>query len=163
MGAALGTRAGSGARERAGSFFARNLPLYAALAALVAPDALAPDLLVDISKIVVIAILPIGFFAVGVALAEEADEGVVPLPPPFTRSTAGVVMAKLVLLPALLLALAVPLIDLPPAYLLMAAMPSGLNAMIVTHAYGLDLPTTAEAISWTTAIVVVVATVASLL
>jgi len=163
VGAAFGTRAGSGTRERTGSFFARNLPLYAAVAALFAPDALAPDLLVDISRIVVIAILPIGFFAVGVALAEESEDDVVPLPPPFTRSTAGVIATKLVLLPALLLALAVPLIDLPSAYLLMAAMPSGLNALIVAHAYGLDLPTTAEAISWTTAIVVVVATVASLL
>lgn len=163
VGAALGTEAGSGARERTGSFFARNVPLYAGVLALFAPDALAPDVLVDIARIVVVAILPIGFFAVGVALAEEADDGVVPLPPRFTRSTAGVVATKLVLLPAILLALAVPLIDLPPAYLLMAAMPSGLNAMIVTHAYGLDLSTTAEAISWTTAIVIAVATVASLL
>ena len=44
----------------------------------------------------------------------------------------------------------------------MAAMPSGLNSMIVAHAYGLDLRTTAEAVTWTTAIVVV-ALVASLL
>ena len=34
--------------------------------------------------------------------------------------------------------LAAPLIDLPAAYRLMSAMPTGLNAMVVSHAYGLD-------------------------
>jgi hypothetical protein len=43
----------------------------------------------------------------------------------------------------------------------MAAMPCGLNSMIVAHAYGLDLSTTAEAVTWTTVIVVLVALVAS--
>jgi len=162
-GAAFGTRAGSGARERTGSFFARNLPLYAAVLALFAPDALAPEVLVDISRIVVIAILPIGFFAVGAALAEEADEGALRIPPPLTRPTVAIIFTKLLLLPALLLALAAPLIDLPSTYLLMAAMPSGLNSMIVAHAYGLDLSTTAEAVTWTTGIVVIVALVASFL
>ena len=80
-----------------------------------------------------------------------------------SRATAGVIGTKLVLLPALLYLLALPLIDLPSTYLLMAAMPCGLNSMIVAHAYGLDLRTTAEAVTWTTAIVVVVALVASLL
>ena len=42
-----------------------------------------------------------------------------------------------------------------------AAMPSGLNAMIVVQAYGLDLKITANALVWTTAIVVPVALVAS--
>ena len=69
-------RAGSGgAGERSGAFLARNLPLYAGILALVAPDSLAPDVLVDISRIVVVAILPVGFFAVGTALAQESDEG----------------------------------------------------------------------------------------
>ncbi len=162
-GATFGTRAGSGVRARTGSFFARNLPLYAAVAALIAPDSLAPELAVDISRIVVVSILPIGFFAVGAALAEEAEQGALRIPPPITRATLGVISTKLVLLPSLLLLFSLPLIDLPGTYLLMAALPSGLNSMIVAHAYGLDLPTTAEAITWTTVIVVVVALVASLL
>ncbi len=37
----------------------------------------------------------------------------------------------------------------------------GLNSMIVAHAYGLDLETTAEAITWTTARSSVAALVAS--
>lgn len=162
VGAAFGTRAGSGMRERTGSFFARNLPLYTAGAALIAPDYLAPDLAVETSRIVVVAILPIGFFAVGAALAEEADEGQFRLPPPITRATAGVVSTKLVLLPSLLYLVSLPLIDLPGTYLLLASMPSGLNSMIVAHAYGLDLQTTADAVFWTTAIVVAVALVVSL-
>lgn len=162
-GAAFGTRAGSGARERTGSFFTRNLPLYAAVAALFAPDALAPDVLVDISRVVVIALLPVGFFAVGAALAEGADRGELRVPPPLTRPTLAVIGTKLVILPAILYLLALPLIDLPEAYLLMAVMPAGLNSMIVAHAYGLDLATTAEAVTWTTGIVVTVALVASLL
>lgn len=161
VGAAFGDRAGTGVRERTGSFFARNLPLYAAVAALFAPDALAPDLAVDISRVVIVGILPIGFFAVGAALAEEADVGALRVPPPLTRSTLTVISTKLLLLPALLYVLALPFIDLPGTYLLMAAMPSGLNSMIVAHAYGLDLSTTAEAVTWTTGIVIAVALVTS--
>jgi predicted permease len=157
VGAAFGASAGTGRRERTGAFFARNLPLYAAIAALLAPESLAPDVLVDISRVIVVALLPVGFFAVGTALAQEADEGKVSLPPPITKATIAVVGTKLVLLPGLLLLLAMPLIDLPSTYLLMAAMPCGLNSMIVAHAYGLDLATTAEAVTWTTALVVVVA------
>jgi hypothetical protein len=33
-------------------------------------------------------------------------------------------------------------------------MPCGINTMIVTHAYGLDLRITAEAVAWSTAIAV---------
>jgi len=162
-GAAFGTRAGEGAGQRTGAFFARNMPLYAAILALIAPASLAPDLLVEVSRVVVVAILPVGFFAVGAALMEDAGAEGLRMPPPLTRSTALVIATKLAVLPALLYLLALPLIDLPDTYLLMALMPSGLNSMIVTHAYGLDLATTAEAVTWTTAIVVVVALAASLL
>ena len=161
-GAAFGTKAGEGAKQRTGAFFARNMPLYAAVAALIAPDSLAPDVLVDISRIVVVAILPVGFFAVGAALMEDAGPEGLRFPPPLSRPTLAVIGTKLVLLPALLFALALPLIDLPGTYLLMAVMPSGLNSMIVAHAYGLDLRTTAEAVTWTTSIVVLVALVVSL-
>ena len=53
--------------------------------------------------------------------------------------------------------LAAPLIDLPAAYRLLSAMPSGLNSMVVAHAYGLDMEITAEAVTWSTAIVVAAA------
>lgn len=161
-GAAFGTRAGEGVADRTRAFFARNVPLYAALLALLAPDSLAPDLLVDASRIGVILLLPLGFFAVGAALAEDEERGRVRLPPPLTAPVGLVVALKLALLPALLYLLAAPLIELPSTFLLLAAMPSGLNAMIVAHAYGLDLRITAGALTWTTAIVIPVALAASL-
>jgi len=162
IGAAFGTAAGEGPRERARAFITRNPPLLAMIAALLAPDALAPDALVHVSRLLVFALAPLGFFAVGVNLAAEADEGAFALPPPLTRPVAAVLGLRLALAPALLLALATPLIDLPGPYLLQAAMPTGINSLVVAHAYGLDLKIVAGAIAWTTAIVVAVGLVASL-
>jgi predicted permease len=162
VGAALGTKAGEGPRERVRAFFTRNPPLYAAIAGLLAPDVLAPQLLVDLSQALLVAILPIGFFAVGATLAEIAEHGQLPMPPPLTRPVAVALGARLALAPALLMLLAAPLIDLPAAYRLMAAMPSGINSMVVAHAYGLDMEITAEAVTWSTAIVVLAALVSLL-
>jgi malate permease and related proteins len=162
VGAALGTKAGEGPRQRVRAFFTRNPPLYAAIAGLLAPQALAPQLLVDLSQALLVAILPIGFFAVGATLAENAEHGQLPMPPPLTRPVAVALGARLALAPALLMLLAAPLIDLPAAYRLMAAMPSGLNSMVVAHAYGLDMEITAEAVTWSTAIVVLAALVSLL-
>jgi predicted permease len=157
VGAALGTKAGEGPRERVVAFFTRNPPLYAAIAGLLAPKALAPDVAVDISQALVIAILPIGFFAVGATLAENAEHGELPMPPRLSRPVALAVVARLAVGPALLMLIAAPLIELPAAYRLLSAMPSGINSMVVAHAYGLDLEITAEAVTWTTAIVVAAA------
>lgn len=163
VGAAFGDRAGEGPGERLRAFFTRNPPLFAAVAGLLAPDALAPAVLVDLSQALVVAILPIGFFAVGATLAENAAHGRLPTPvPPLTRPVAVAVACRLALAPALLMLLAAPLIDLPGAYRLMSAMPTGLNSMVVAHAYGLDMEITAEALTWTTGLVVLAA-LASLL
>ncbi len=159
VGAAFGTKVGEGVRDRVRAFFTRNPSLYAAIAGLLAPEALAPDLLVDASQLLIVAILPIGFFAVGATLAEGAEHGELPLPPPLTRQVLVSLAGRLLLAPALLLLLAAPLIDLPPAYLLLAAMPAGLNGMVVSHAYGLDNQIVAEAIVWSTAIVIAAALV----
>jgi predicted permease len=157
VGAAFGSEAGEGPRERVIAFFTRNPPLYAAALALLAPDSLAPEALVDASRIAIVCVLPLGFFAVGAALAEEAEEGALPLPPPLDAPVAATVAIKLGVAPGLLYLLALPLIDLPDPYLLLAAMPCGINTMIVTHAYGLDLRTTAGAVAWSTAIAVAAA------
>ncbi len=162
VGAALGTKAGEGTRQRVRAFFTRNPPLYAAIAGLLAPDALAPHVLVDLSQALLVAILPIGFFAVGATLAENAEHGNLPMPPPLTRPVLVALGSRLILVPALLMLLAAPLIDLPGPYRLLAAMPSGVNSMVVAHAYGLDMEITAEAVTWSTAIVVAAA-LASLL
>lgn len=157
VGAAFGARAGEGVGDRVRAFLTRNPPLYAAVAGLLAPDALAPGLAVDLSQALIVAILPLGFFAVGATLAENAERGRLPLPPPLTRPVGVALVCRLAVTPALLLLLAAPLIDLPSAYLLLAAMPSGLNSMVVAHAYGLDMEITAEAVVWSTGIVVLAA------
>jgi predicted permease len=154
VGAAFGTKAGETPGERVRAFFTRNPPLYAAIAGMLAPQALAPDVLVDVSQAIIVAILPIGFFAVGATLAENAEHGRLPMPPPMTRPVALALAIRLAVAPALLIVLAAPLIDLPAPYLLLAAMPTGLNSMVVAHAYGLDMEITAEAVVWSTAIVV---------
>jgi predicted permease len=162
VGAALGTKAGEGPRDRVRAFFTRNPPLYAAIAGLLAPSALAPQILVDLSQALLVAILPIGFFAVGATLAENAKHGDLPMPPPLTKPVLVALGSRLILVPALLMLLAAPLIDLPAPYRLMAAMPSGINSMVVAHAYGLDMEITAEAVTWSTAIVVLAALVSLL-
>jgi hypothetical protein len=48
-------------------------------------------------------------------------------------------------------------VDVPDAYLVQAAMPSGINSLVVAHAYGLDLRLTAAVLAWSTASVVAVA------
>jgi predicted permease len=163
VGAALGTKAGETPRQRVGAFFTRNPPLYAAAAGLLAPEALAPEIAVDICQVLVIAMLPISFFAVGATLAENAAEGDLRLPPPLTAPVGLAVLTRLVVAPGLLIALATPLIDLPAAYLLIATMPTGVTAMIVAHTYGLDMEITVEAVAWSSAIVVAGALVSLLL
>jgi predicted permease len=155
--AAFGTRAGDGMRARVCTFFLRNPPLYAAVLGLLAPKSLAPTVLVDAAQILAVAILPLGFFAVGATLAEGAEQGELPLPPPITKPVALATAGRIALAPALLMLLAAPLIDLPSAYRLMSAMPTGINALVVSHAYGLDNRIVAETITWSTAIVVLAA------
>ena len=153
LAAAFGARGGSGLRERIEAFALRNPPLLAVVAGLAAPASLAPDGLVDASHVVVYALAPLGFFAVGVTLAAEAEEGVLPVPPPLDRAILATVLLRLLVAPALLLALAAPLIDLPSGYLLLAAMPMGINSLVAAHAYGLDLRIASAAIAWSTAVV----------
>jgi predicted permease len=162
VGAAFGTKSGETPRDRVRVFFTRNPPLYGAILGLIAPRSLAPETLVHIAQVAVIGILPIGFFAVGATLAEDAEEGTLPMPPPLTRPVVLALVARLVFAPVLLTALAAPLIDLPTTYRLLIAMPTGLNAMVVSHAYGLDNRTVAETVVWSSAIVVLVALVSLL-
>jgi predicted permease len=161
VGAGFGARAGEGARQRARAFVLRNPPLWAALAGLAAPDALAPQGLVEASRVAVLAILPLGFFAVGALLAQEARAGGTGRAPTVDRGVAAALALRLLVAPALLLALSAPLIDLPPAYLLLAAMPCGINALAVAHVYGLALRIPAAAIAWGTGLVMAAAVAAA--
>ncbi|WP_354699571.1 hypothetical protein DSM112329_05290 [Paraconexibacter sp. AEG42_29] len=158
--AACGTKAGETARERVRAFLTRNPPLLALVAGLVAPDVLAPDILVTIAHDAAIALLPVGFFVLGVHLAREQDEGVVRFPPPLTRPIGAIIGLRLVAAPVLFGVLALTLADVPDAYRLQAAMPCGINALIAAHTYGLDLRMAASAVAWTTGLAVAASGVA---
>jgi predicted permease len=160
VGAALGTRAGGSRGERVTAFVAKNPPLLAVLAGLVAPAALAPPALVDASRVLLFAALPFAFFAAGAILAEGPAGAA--RRPRLTPPVGAALVLRLVLAPLLLLALAAPLIDLPPAYLLLAAMPAGINGLTVAHAFGLDLRFAAASIAWTTGVAVTTATALTL-
>lgn len=159
VGAAFGEKAGEAPRDRVAAFFTRNPPLYAAIAALLAPDALAPDLLVDASRLAVVGLLPIGFFAVGAILAEEAEGGYLRLGSPLRPPVSIAIVLRMVWVPGVLYLLSLPLIDLPGPYLLLAAMPTGINTLLVGHIYGLDLRLAAQAVAWSTALAVLAALV----
>ena len=156
VGAAFGTRAGAGFRERLRSFFLKNPLLYAAVLGALFPASAMPDFLVEASWVLVALVLPVGFFAVGAVIAEAQRVERLPALPGLNSRVGTVVFTRLIVSPAALWALALPLTGIPRSFFLLAAMPAGLNSMIVAHAYGLDLRTTAEAVGWTTAIVVAV-------
>lgn len=159
-GAAFGTKVGEGFGDRVVAFFTRNPPLYAAIAGLLVPNSFAPDVLVDISRAFVIALLPIGFFAVGAVLAEQVEGRRVQIRSPFHPPIGAAILLRLLVAPGLLLLLSLPFIDLPGPYLLLAAMPCGINTLLVAHVYGLDAKLAAQAVAWTTAIVVLVVLIA---
>jgi malate permease and related proteins len=151
--AAMGTKAGGTAGERIRSFVFKNPVLLAVVAGLLAPASFAPAGLVSVSHVIVFVALPWGFFSAGIILAEHLSSE--RRAPRISAPVGAAVMMRLVLAPLLLLALAAPFIDLPPAYLLAAATPAGLNGLTVAHAYGLDLRFAASSLAWTTAVGVV--------
>jgi predicted permease len=158
--AAAFTTGGQDAAVRLRTFLVRNPPLIAVAAALVAPDALAPDVLVDVARATVFALAPVGFFIVGVQLAAER----IGLPSALSAPLAVVVGLRMVLAPLLVLGLAaITGVDVPHAYLVQAAMPVGVNTLVVAHAYDLDRALACAALAWSTALALVAGLVASAL
>ncbi|WP_445148102.1 AEC family transporter [Baekduia sp. Peel2402] len=162
VGAAYGTEAGDTPRQRLRAFLTRNPVLWAIIAALVVPNALAPEAIVDVARFMAAyAVLPLGFFILGVNLMAEREDGVFGFPPPLTAPVGVAIALRLAVAPALLLLLALPLTDIPDAYLLQAAMPSGINALIVGHLYGTDLRLSSSGIVWTSIFALAIALAAS--
>ncbi|MBW3607262.1 MAG: AEC family transporter [Actinobacteria bacterium] len=157
--AAMLTTRGQPSAARLRTYVLRNPPLIAVAAALVAPDALAPDVLVDAARVTVLAIAPVGFFVVGVRLAAER----IGVAPSLAAPVAVVVGLRIVVAPLLLVALAAIVADVPDAYLLQAAMPVGVNTLVVAHAYDLDAAIAAAALACSTALALVAAVAAAIL
>lgn len=154
VGARFGHAREGGLREQARTALLRNPVLWAVLAALLVPDAWAPEWLVTPSHVAVYALLPLGFFVVGVTLGDEAKEGMLRIPPPLTPPVAAVALLRMAFVPLVLLVAGLLFLDVPAPFYVMAAMPVGVNTVLVGHATGLDLRLTSTAIAWTTVVAI---------
>jgi len=152
VGARLGDAREGGLRAQLGAGLARNPVLWAVLAGLLVPEAWAPEALVGPSHAAVYALLPLGFLVVGITLGDEAKDGTLRIPPPLTPPVAAVVLLRMAFTPLVLLLAGLLLIDVPAPFYLMAAMPVGINTVLVAHVTGLDLRLTSSAIAWTTVV-----------
>ena len=64
---------------------------------------------------------------------------------------------RLLIAPLLLFLVAAPFIDVPTAYIVLAATPVGLSSVVLAHEFGLHLRLSAAALAGTTAIALPVA------
>jgi predicted permease len=154
VGARMGRVGEAGLRAQLTAGFLRNPVLAAIAAGLLVPQAWAPAVLAGPARLVVLALLPLGFFVVGVTLGDEAKDGMLRVPPPLTPPIAAVVLLRMSFAPVLLLVAGAVLIEVPAPFYVLAAMPVGVNTVIVGHATGLDLQLTSSGIAWTTIVAI---------
>ena len=146
-------------RDRARTFLTRNPPLLAVIAGLIVSPRLAPPPLLSISHVVVDAMLVTGFFAAGVYLSSERRDDHAPLIEVPDGPVALVLAVRLAIAPLILLGLSAAVVAVPRAYLVQAFMPTGLNSLVVGHAFGLDQRLIATAILWGSVVVLIAALV----
>lgn len=130
----------------------------APLIGLMVPSGWVPTWFFDVATWCVFLTLPLGFFAVGATI--QRLRGSDDHPP---RKAVGLVLGlRIVAAPVLfaLISLAV-LPEEPRAFMLQAAMPCGVNALVVGHAFDLDRGLIATAIAWSTGIVLTVTLIGS--
>jgi predicted permease len=150
--AAFGSYAES-TRERFKSYFTRNPLIFTAVLALLAPDSFSPEWARELTHYLVYAILPLGFFAVGIVVRHESEVDKLSFPPRLTGPVALASGLKLGFLPLFLLATDHWVTAIPTAYVLQAMMPTGLNNLLLANNYGLDRKLTASIIVWTTLVI----------
>ena len=155
VGARFGRAGSGGLRAQLRTALLRNPVLIAVVAGLLVPEAWAPAGLETPSHLAVLALLPLGFLVVGVTLGDEAKDGMLAFPPPLTRAIAAVVLLRMAFVPLVLLLVGLVLIDVPAPFYVMAAMPTGVNTVLVGHATGLDLRLISSSIAWTTVVALV--------
>jgi predicted permease len=161
VGAAFGTIA-ENTRDRVASYFTRNPLIYATALALLAPDSWSPQWAVNASRVLVFAILPLGFFAVGIVMLRESEDDKLGFPPRLTVPVAVTVLLRLTVVSGFLLLMNGTVLKIPAAYMIEAAMSVGVNNLLLANNYGLDRKLAAGAIVWSTMIVAVAGLVAEL-
>lgn len=152
VGAAFGTVAES-TRERVISYFTRNPLIYATALALAAPDSWSPGWAVDASRVLVFAILPLGFFTVGIVMLRESEDDKLGFPPKLTAPVATTVLLRLAVVSGFLVLVNKTVSEIPDAYVIEAAMSVGVNNLLLANNYGLDRKLAAGAIVWSTMII----------
>jgi predicted permease len=103
-----------------------------------------------------------GFYVLGVNLATAAESGLLRLSASMRAPVASAIALRMLAVPALLFAFSA-FVRLPHPYLLQAAMPSGINTLIIANGYGLDLRLASTTIAWSTLAAVLAATLATIL
>lgn len=156
-GFAVGAAFGRGKRPtfkgRVKAFLTRNPPLYAAIAGLIVPASFAPAPLLTAAHDLVDALLIVGFLVVGIYLSSERREDRAPLLERPDRRVGVALLSRFLINPLLLGAISLTGVAIPSAYLLQAAMPSAIGALIVGHAFRLNQRLIATAIVWSTIVV----------
>jgi predicted permease len=100
---------------------------------------------------------PLGFFALGVYATANGTR----FPPPLTMPIAVATLVKLTVPVAVVAACAALIHDVPDAFLVQAAMPTGLNSLLLVAAYSLDRAIISGAIVYSTLAVLAWGLVAS--
>jgi predicted permease len=162
VGAAFSGRPAASPAQRIRTFLGRNPPLWAAVAGLLAPASLAPAVLVSIAHVLTEVVLVIGFTAVGIYLSSERREDHAPLLERPDRRVLLAMAARFGVTAPLLFLASLLGVSIPTVFILEAAAPSAISALLIGHAYGLDQRLAATVIVWTTLTAAVVATAISL-
>ncbi len=132
----------------------RRAPAIPALVVgLLVPREWVADWFFDFATSCVYLILPLGFFAVGATLRRLHGDG----DPPPRSAIALVVGLRIVAAPLLFAVLVLVLPDEPRAFMLQAAMPCGINALVIGHGFNLDRGLISLGIAWSTGIVIAAA------
>jgi predicted permease len=146
---------------RTRTIITRNPPLWGVIVGLIVPASLAPEVLVSASHVLLDLMMVGGFYAVGVTLANERRKiggRLLALP---DRPVRIALACRLTVAPAIMLAVAATGVAIPSAYILQSFMPSAVNALILGTVYGLDQRRIADAIVWSTLLVLCVGVVFS--
>jgi predicted permease len=159
VGAAFGHGEQVQIKQRIVNFLTRNPPLVGAVAGLIVPASLAPPALTTARNVLVDALLVLGFLVVGIYLSSERREDHARLLERPDLPVGIALVCRFCVASALLGALSLAGVGIPSAYLLQSVMPSGVNGLIVGHAFGLDQRMIATTIVWSTLVVLIVGSV----
>ncbi len=155
--------AGSGTwLRRVVVFFTRNPPLIAVVAGALVPAYLAPHPLVTASHMVIDLLVVLGFFTVGVSLSAAARADGAPLLARPNKAVAVALATRFCISPTLLALVALAGLGIPGAYIMQAAMPVGVNSLLISYAYDLDRRLITTVIVWSTILVLIAGIIATL-